>query len=183
MNTDQRRDLEDRVRGPEYQTSPARDQQVLNALLSQYQENRKPSKRMETIKMILHCRSVKAAVVTVTALVLIGGLWQGSGNKAWALNEWPGVVALVGFGMAITTLVFSSIYSLFTIMRASIFQDSSAIATTQKVFYILFRIFLITSLVLYYLGVFFGIIHIFVSERFYLAPIAILITTIIYNSP
>jgi tetratricopeptide (TPR) repeat protein len=37
--------------------------------------------------MILHCRSVKAAVVTVIALVVIGGLWQGSASQAWALEQ------------------------------------------------------------------------------------------------
>ena len=37
--------------------------------------------------MILHCRSVKAAVVTVIALVVIGGLWQGGANEAWALEQ------------------------------------------------------------------------------------------------
>lgn len=87
MNRDQRRDLEDRVRGAEYQTNPTRDQQVLNALLRWYQKNQDPSKKMETIKMILHRRSVKAAAVTVTVLVVLGGLWQGGANEAWALEQ------------------------------------------------------------------------------------------------
>lgn len=37
--------------------------------------------------MILHCRNVKAAVATVIALVVIGGLWRGGANEASALEQ------------------------------------------------------------------------------------------------
>lgn len=87
MNRKEIRELENRVRGPEGQTSPARDQQVLNALLCQYQENLNQVKTMEKIKMILCSRKIRTAVAVVIALVVLGGLWQGGSNEAWALEQ------------------------------------------------------------------------------------------------
>jgi len=87
MNNEQRRELEGRIRGSEYQTNPDRDRHVLNTLCGQFQEIRRQSKPMERIEMILHCRSVRAAVAALVVLIVIGGLWQGSASEAWALEH------------------------------------------------------------------------------------------------
>lgn len=87
MNDEQKRELESRIRGLEYQTNPDRDRQVLDTLCGRFQEIRTQSKPMERIEMILHCTSVRAAVAALVVLIVIGGLWQGSANKAWALEH------------------------------------------------------------------------------------------------
>ena len=87
MNSKQRRQLEACVKGPEYQTDPTRDQQVLKALLRDYQEKHQETKHIGRWTMLQRKYHIKTVAAAIVALIVVGGLWLGSPNKVWALEQ------------------------------------------------------------------------------------------------
>lgn len=87
MKESEQRKLEASIRAPEYDINTARDRQVLETLLSMYRENQQPIKTIGRLKMIMKYQSVKAAVIALAFLMVVGGLWLGGPNKVWALEQ------------------------------------------------------------------------------------------------
>jgi len=87
MNSKQRRQLEACVRGPEYQTDPTRDQQLLKALLRDYQEKHPETKHIGRWTMLQRRYHIKTVAAAMVALLVFGGLWRWGAQDVWALEQ------------------------------------------------------------------------------------------------
>ncbi|MBC8470994.1 MAG: tetratricopeptide repeat protein [Planctomycetes bacterium] len=87
MISRKKQQLEQYLRGPELQTCPERDDQVLETALELFRKNQQNVNNLNVWRIAMNSRIIKTSVAALVILTVTLGIWMHGTNEVWAVEQ------------------------------------------------------------------------------------------------